>query len=112
MNRDIEGEIYDLRSQLFKLNTHRMTDQPEYEYSPLTRTLTEGGRSIEVYIFREKGAKTWFLEVVDDHDHSSVWEESFTSDAQALGMVQRIIREEGFVAFLGPGPDDEEEVTK
>lgn len=89
-----------------------MTDLPEYEYSPLTRTLTEGGRSIEVYIFREQGAKTWFLEVVDDHDHSSVWEESFTSDAQALGMVQRIIREEGFVSFLGPGPDDEEEMTK
>jgi hypothetical protein len=88
-----------------------MSDQPEYEYSPLTRTLNEGDRSIEVYIFREKGAKQWYLEVVDDHDHSSVWEETFSSDAQALGLVQRIIREEGFVAFLGPGPDDDDEMT-
>ena len=84
-----------------------MTDDPELEYSPLCRSITENDRTLEVYIFRQRGNTPWHLEVVDDQDHSSVWEDPFPSDAQALGMVQRIIREEGFVAFLGPGPDDE-----
>jgi hypothetical protein len=84
-----------------------MTNEPELEYSPLTQTITEHDRSIDVYIYREKGGSEWYLEVVDDHDHSSVWEDSFVTDKQAWNMVQNIIKQEGFAIFLGPGPDDD-----
>jgi hypothetical protein len=84
-----------------------MTNEPELEYSPLTQTISEHDRSIDVFIYREKGGSDWYLEVVDDHDHSSVWEDSFASDKQALQMVKNIIKQEGFAIFLGPGPDDD-----
>lgn len=87
-----------------------MTNDPELEYSPLTRTITEHDRSIDVYIYREKGGTEWYLEVVDDHDHSSVWEDAFASDKQAWSLVQKIIAQEGFAIFLGPGPDDDIEM--
>lgn len=81
----------------------------ELEYSPLTCTLTDDGRKIEVYIYREKGASEWLLEVVDEDNNSSVWEDTFEVDKDALDLVNAIIREEGFDVFLGPGPEDEEE---
>lgn len=84
-----------------------MNTEPVLEYSPLTCTITEHDRSIDVYIYREKGGTEWYLEVVDDHDHSSVWEDSFPSDKQALNLVKKIIAQEGFAIFLGPGPDDD-----
>lgn len=87
-----------------------MTNDPELEYSPLTRTITEHDRSIDVYIFREKGSSDWYLEVVDDEDNSSVWEDTFASDKQAWNLLQEIIAEEGFAIFFGPGPDDGSEM--
>lgn len=86
-----------------------MTNDPELEYSPLTQTITEHDRSIDVYIYREKGGSEWYLEVVDDQDNSSVWEDAFASDKQALNLVNKIIAQEGFTIFLGPGPDDDVE---
>lgn len=87
-----------------------MTNDPELEYSPLTQTITEHDRSIDVYIYREKGGSEWYLEVVDDQDNSSVWEDAFASDKQALNLVKKIIAQEGFTIFLGPGPDDDVEM--
>ena len=87
-----------------------MTNDPELEYSPLTQTITEHDRSIDVYISREKGGSEWYLEVVDDQDNSSVWEDAFASDKQALNLVTKIIAQEGFTIFLGPGPDDDVEM--
>ncbi len=87
-----------------------MTNDPELEYSPLTQTITEHDRSIDVYIYREKGGSEWYLEVVDDQDNSSVWEDAFASDKQALNLVTKIIAQEGFTIFLGPGPDDDVEM--
>lgn len=88
-----------------------MTNDPELEYSPLTQTITQHDRSIDVYIYRQKGGSGWFLEVVDDEDNSSVWEDTFTSDKQAWNLLQKIIAEEGFAIFLGPGPDDGAEMS-
>ena len=87
-----------------------MTNDPELEYSPLTQTITEHDRSIDVYIYREKGGSEWYLEVVDDQDNSSAWEDAFASDKQALNLVTKIIAQEGFTIFLGPGPDDDVEM--
>ena len=82
-------------------------DDIEIESSPLCQRLKRDGVEIEIFIYRTKGSdEGWSLEVVDEEDASTVWDELFDTDQAALDELMQTIEEEGISAMLRP-PDDE-----
>ena len=77
-----------------------MNDDLVLIYSPLQRTFTEGDASVEIQIYRLPDTG-WTLEVVDKFDNSTVWDEEFATDQEALDAVLEAIREEGIGALIG-----------
>ena len=72
---------------------------PKLIDSPLSQTVVLDGEPLQVCIYRLERQKTWTLEVVDAAGTSTVWEDRFTSDRDALEEALTAIREEGLEAF-------------
>ena len=82
-------------------------DNVRIEFSPLCRKLKRDDIEIDIHIYRIEGSdEGWSLEVVDEENASTVWQELFDTDDAALNEVMRTIEEEGISVFLRP-PDDE-----
>jgi hypothetical protein len=81
-------------------------DELEYEivYSPLCRTLTQDDKTIEIKIYRGVSERTWILEVVAEDGSSTVWDERFDSDQDALAELHTTIVLEGMSVFEGDVP--------
>ena len=61
----------------------------EIEYSPLCRTVSRDGLTVYVEIYRAPSIdKRWSLEVVDHLDVSSVWDDLFDTDEDALAAFE------------------------
>jgi uncharacterized protein len=82
-----------------------MSYEDELISSPLQQTLTVGGTSIEVHIYRMPDTG-WTLEAVDEFGNSTVWEGEFDTDQSALDEVLKTIREEGIESLVG-SPSEE-----
>ncbi|AWN40751.1 hypothetical protein [Methylobacterium durans] len=77
----------------------------ELELSPLSGPVTQDGITVEVKIYRFVGdAGEWALEVVDQDDGSTVWNELFATDADAFQAFKAAVAEDGIASFLEP-PD-------
>ncbi len=62
-------------------------DDPKIEYSPLCEEVTQDGHglTVRVQIYRLKtGYEGWSLEVVNREDGSTVWDDLFATDNDAL----------------------------
>ena len=68
--------------------------------SPLCGEISKDGMTIEVHIYRAADDEEWVLEVVDQEDASTVWDDSFATDQAALDEVTRVINKEGIASFL------------
>ena len=79
-----------------------MNDEPNLEISPLSQELTSGGRAVSVEIFRLEGELGWALEVVDEHNNSTVWDDTFETDSAALTEAKKTILAEGVSSLIGP----------
>jgi len=77
-----------------------VSDDPEVTMSPLCQLISSGGKTVSVEIY-EDGAGGWLLEVVDEHGNSTVWDDPFPTDAEALNEVKQVISEEGIEALIG-----------
>lgn len=77
-----------------------MTDEPELIFSPLQRSITRSGKTVEINIYRIP-TSGWTLEVVDEFRNSTVWDHEFETDQQALDQVLSEIESEGIEAFIG-----------
>ena len=77
-----------------------MNDEPEIKMSPLCQEVSSGGNTVSVEIY-EDGEGEWILEVVDEHGNSTVWDDSFPTDAAALAEVKKTILEEGIQVLIG-----------
>ncbi len=75
------------------------------EMSPLCRKITRDGTSVEVLIYSD-GNYGWILEVVDEEDASTVWDNPFLTDQAALAEVMKTIDEKGIYSFL-LSPEDQ-----
>jgi hypothetical protein len=74
--------------------------------SPLAQSVTRDGKTVRVDICTSD-AGGWLLEVVDEHGNSTVRDDSFASDQQALDEALRTIDVEGIDALIGmPAEDD------
>ncbi len=81
-------------------------DDCEIELSPLCREETRDGVTVEIHIYRGPAeGGMWILEVVDEEDASTVWDELLETDQDALFEAMRAIEEEGIATFLSP-PDN------
>jgi hypothetical protein len=87
-----------LRSESFAMHDE---NDPEIEYSPLCEEVTRDGLTVRVQIYRLKtGNEGWSLEVVDHEDASTVWEDLFETDHEALAEFSRTLEAEGIQSFL------------
>ena len=78
-------------------------DDFELVYSPLCQVISVGADSVSVKIYGD-GKGKWILEVEDEHDNSTVWDDPFDTDQDALDEVLKTIREEGIWCLIdGPG---------
>ncbi len=77
-----------------------MSNDPVPRESPLSQAVERDGRSVKVEIY-EDGTGGWLLEVVDEFGNSSVWDQSFETEQDALDEALKTIREEGIESLIG-----------
>jgi len=81
-----------------------MSEEYEIKYSTLCQKVTSEGKSVRVYIY-EDGKGGWILEVVDEYDNSTVWDDPFKTDDEALDEVFDTIEKEGISSLIGTEND-------
>ncbi|WP_105101835.1 hypothetical protein [Microbulbifer pacificus] len=78
-----------------------MVDDFTPQDSPLCRAYSDGNHTVNIDIY-EDGEGGWLLEIVDEHNNSTVWEDAFDTDEEALREALDALKEEGVGAFIGP----------
>ncbi|GJD47172.1 hypothetical protein AFCDBAGC_5058 [Methylobacterium cerastii] len=74
----------------------------EIEYAPLTGSVTRDGLTVDVKIYRFAGTDDpWQLEVVDDKNWSTVWDDQFQTAEDAYFAFNEAVEEDGMMSFLG-----------
>ena len=77
-----------------------MDDDYEIVELPLSQKITRNGMTVEVLIYRGPDDDGWILEVVDQEDASTVWDDHFPTDQAALDEVILTIERDGIASFL------------
>lgn len=72
-------------------------------FSKLCQSVTRDGKTVQVDIYAD-GDDGWLLEVVDHHGNSTVWDDSFSNEREALDTVLNAIDEEGIDSLIGAPP--------
>jgi len=68
--------------------------------SPLCREIVQEGTKIQVDIYRGEAESGWILEVIDEENTSTVWDDPFDTDREALDEVMEVIERDGIRSFL------------
>lgn len=80
-----------------------MNDEDDLIYSDLQTTFSSEGHTVEINIYRLPETE-WVLELVDEFNNSTVWDDSFDTDEAALSAALQAalqaIQEEGITAFV------------
>lgn len=79
-----------------------MSDDLKIETSALSQEITSADRTVSVEIFRLDGESSWTLEVVDEFNNSTVWDDTFETDSAALTEAKKTILAEGVATLIGP----------
>jgi hypothetical protein len=69
------------------------------DFSPLGQKILSVGKTVGIEI-NEDCQGGWLLQVVDEHDNSTVWEDSFPANTAALAGAKRNILAKDLM-FLG-----------
>lgn len=77
-----------------------MTEDDEIIHSLLERSVTEGEMTVEISIYRSPNSD-WILEVVDEYGNSTVYDDLFPTDQDALDEALREIEAHGIEVFVG-----------
>lgn len=79
-----------------------MSDEPKLELSPLSQEISSGGRTVSVEIYRLEGDASWTLEVVDEFNNSTVWDDTFVTESAALTEAKKTILADRINSLIGP----------
>lgn len=79
---------------------------PEIVMSPLCREIAGDSTKIRVDIYRGEDDSGWILEVIDEENASTVWDEPFATDQKALDAVMEVIEQDGIRSFLDGESED------
>ena len=85
---------------------HLERTMPDYKEddlieSLLDQTYSKDGKSIKIEIYRMPDTG-WNVQVVDTFGNSTVWDDEFESDKEALQFVLAEIERDGIDEFIGP----------
>ncbi len=82
-------------------------NQPEMEHSDFAGEFTDDGVTVLVDIFRAAGSQdAWSMEVIDQEEGLTVWEEPFATDKEAFEEFLATIQRDGIRSLLDdPEPD-------
>lgn len=83
-----------------------MNQEPKINYSELSQEIASEGKTVSVEIYHLEGFREWQLEVVDEFGNSTVWDDSFEKDSEALAEVHRTIQADGIEFLIGPEGDE------
>jgi hypothetical protein len=83
-----------------------MSEEIELIESPLSGPFQGDGIIVDVHIYKIQGGE-WTLEVVDADGDSTVWEDSFETDEEALAQFIEDFETEGLEAIISPEVDGE-----
>jgi len=72
----------------------------ELIYSKHCQSLSRDNKTVRVESF-SSGKNDWILEVVDENDNSTVWDDLFSTDDEAYEEFQRTLAEEGAESMIG-----------
>lgn len=72
--------------------------------SLLNQKYTKDGKSVEIEIYRMPDT-AWNVQVMDTFGNSTVWDDEFESDTDALQFVLAEIERDGIDEFIGPPSD-------
>ncbi|MGB5570854.1 MAG: hypothetical protein WBM67_01725 [Sedimenticolaceae bacterium] len=75
-------------------------DESDLIYSRHCQTVSSNGKTVKVEIY-SSGKNDWILEVVDEANNSTVWDDPFHTDEDAFREFQRTLTEEGIEAMIG-----------
>ncbi|MGQ2906304.1 MAG: hypothetical protein ACT6RL_22090 [Neoaquamicrobium sediminum] len=87
-------------------------DKPAIIHSSLERRIEDDGTFVQVHIYRGEDEATWIVEVVDEEDASTVYDDRFESDQAALNEVTASIQKYGIRVYLEDGFPDAEETVR
>ncbi len=85
-------------------------EEPTIIYSQLQQRIEGDGTYIDVEIYRGEDETAWVLEVVDEEDASTLYEDFFKSDQAALDEVLATIQEFGIRVYLEDRFPDEDAI--
>jgi len=87
--------------------------EEEYELikSPLCQAISSNGKTVQVDIY-EDGKDGWILEVIDEFNNSTVWDDSFETDESALNEVVQTIKHEGIAVLIDPKNSEKNSESK
>ena len=77
-----------------------MAQTNEPKKSDLCQSVTRSGQTVQIEIYQDEN-NGWILEVVDEYWNSTVWEDTFSTDQNALDEALKSIQEEGIGSFIG-----------
>ena len=83
-----------------------MIEEQELEDSGHSQDITSGGKTVRVEIYRLVGEPEWALEVVDEYNNSTVWQETFADDEAAFKEVKETIAADGIESLIGASSDN------
>ena len=76
-----------------------MKDEYKIITSRLSRKFTRDGITIEILIYRLESDPAWQLEIVNAEGRSTVWEDLFETEQDALNEAFQTIASEGIASF-------------
>lgn len=76
-----------------------MEEDPKIVYSSRCTNFSKDGQTVEVNIFRIETESTWHLEVINEQNTSTVWDDPFDSDEEAYAEFLSTVEAEGMGAF-------------
>jgi len=75
-------------------------DECDLIYSKHCQSVASNEKTVKVEIY-SSGNSEWILEVVDEENNSTVWDDLFPTDDAAYQEFQRILTEEGIESMIG-----------
>lgn len=73
-------------------------NEPKLIRSPLSRTVSRENRTVQIKIYRLEHT-AWSLEIVAEDGNSTVWDDPFEPDQEALAEALQAIKDDGIASF-------------
>jgi len=78
-----------------------MSEEQQVIQSKHTQQYSANGKTVEIDIYRTEDSG-WILEIVDENNNSTLWEDEFEKEDDAIAEALDALKEEGIDNFIEP----------